>query len=245
MDADGWQSLPLQHTKCKTLEHFLSDCKHFSKHSTKVHNNIISAVLDQLLTLKPQGWEFLPETELCKLPQSIPFQWDSPEEERKEQQHRPNITAWPEHAADWIVLFLEFTRATNKPDNMDRAKAAKGSQYYAVVCAINNAADVPGTEDICACTLPFTFGTLGSVLEPEAHSHLEQLDIKKKHFNSILGACVRAAVLGLAAMSDARTAGGNTVLLPAYEWSIWYCDCCPLTGGTHDSRPKPMRFEGG
>eukprot|EP00961_Rhodomonas_salina_P129869 1749160-Rhodomonas_salina.1 len=56
--------------KHETLEHFLSDCKHFWKHCTKVHNDISAAVLDQLRTLKPQGWEFLPKTELCKLPQS-------------------------------------------------------------------------------------------------------------------------------------------------------------------------------
>eukprot|EP00961_Rhodomonas_salina_P212085 2863611-Rhodomonas_salina.1 len=54
--------------------------------------------------------------------------------------------------------------------------------------------------------LEFIFGTRGSVLEPEAQAHLQELCIDNKHHHNILGAGVLAAIAGLATMSDARTA---------------------------------------
>ena len=85
--------------------------------------------------LQLPGWFFYYETTIKNLP--FKFTWASPGEEAEQQDRRPDGVAYNE--VEGVVIFLEFTRAMDNPDNMERALQEKGKQYKEVMEALERA----------------------------------------------------------------------------------------------------------
>ena len=116
------------------------------------------------------------------------------------------------------VIFLEFTRAMDNPDNMAAACEAKGKQYRIPLRALMKAQE-PGRRKrgalavASATTAPLIFGVRGTVLMDVAASSLESLGLNKAQLHKVLASGVRAAITAASEMCAARFAALRT--LPA------------------------------
>ena len=119
----------------ETLAHFQSQCGQFTANRTAAHNDIARATLAALKDMRLPNWRFYYETTLDELP--FKFKWADAAEEEEQCKRRPDGVAWNE--VEGRVVFLEFTRAMDNPDNIRDALEAKGVQYAAAERALERA----------------------------------------------------------------------------------------------------------
>jgi hypothetical protein len=152
------------------------------------------------------NWVFLYETSFSEMP--FKFKWASGEEEMMEQYRRPDGVAW--NATTGTVIFLEFTRAMDNPDNMAAALLRKGVQYDAAVAALQraqrSAAHKHSTRIHSVSTAPLIFGVRGVVMIDEARRALQELRLTEAKLKKALTAGVRAAISSASDMCTARAA---------------------------------------
>jgi hypothetical protein len=198
----------------ETLAHFQCGCPQFAEARTAAHHSIARAVVAHLKDLRLPNWTFYYETELRDLP--FKFKWASELEERKQSQRRPDGVAW--NPVLGKVIFLEFTRAMDNPDNMAAACAAKGQQYMVPMRALQKAQrsrehrhPALVTEQIS--TAPLIFGVRGAVLMDVAGVSLAPLGLTTKQLHRVLASGVRAAITAASTMCSARFAANKS--LPA------------------------------
>ena len=183
--------------KLETLAHFQSECPQFALNLTAAHHAIARAVMAYLKDLSLPNWTFYYETELQDLP--FQFKWSSRAEEEEQAARRPDGVAWNPILGK--VIFLEFTRAMDNPQNMVEALAAKGQQYCAAMLAVNRANPL-----ISASTAPMIFGVRGTVMVSEAREGLAPLQLKRAQLEKALAHGVRAAITAASEMCSARFA---------------------------------------
>mmetsp|Transcript_61234 Transcript_61234/g.126488 ORF Transcript_61234/g.126488 Transcript_61234/m.126488 type:complete len:503 (-) Transcript_61234:1075-2583(-) len=192
----------------ETLTHFQSECPQFQLNRTAAHHAIARATVAALKDLRLPQWQFFYETPLSELP--FRFKWASPGEEEEQAARRPDGVAWNE--ATGTVIFLEFTRAMDNPDNMARACQVKGQQYEVPERALREAQRFrayrhQGSAAIrSVSTCPLIFGVRGTVLVEEAWTGLQALELTKGQLRKILTCGVRAAVSAASDMCTARFA---------------------------------------
>ena len=198
----------------ETQAHFHCMCPQFTEPRTAAHHNITRAVVAHLKDLRLANWEFFYETELKNLP--FKFKWASEREELKQAQRRPDGVAW--NPVLGKVIFLEFTRAMDNPDNMAAACEAKGNQYAIPMRALRQAQrsrehrhPALVTEQIS--TAPLIFGVRGAVLMDVARESLTPLQLTGAQLDRVLASGVRAAVTVASSMCAARFAAKRS--LPA------------------------------
>ena len=157
----------------ETLCHFQSVCQLFQANRIAAHRDIARATVAAMKDLRLQGWTFHYETTLKNLP--FEFAWASPGEKAEQQDRRPDGVAYNE--MEGVVIFLEFTRAMDNPDNMERALQEKGEQYKAAMAALERAQrrratkHTPGITSIS--TAPLIFGVRGTVMMDTAREALQ------------------------------------------------------------------------
>ena len=190
----------------ETLCHFQSECKQFKKNSTLAHNDIARATMAAIKDMKLPNWQFFYETALEDLP--FQFRWANEVEEARQRRRRPDGVAWNEVLGE--VMFLEFTRAMDNPDNMSAALARKGHQYDAAVAALLRAQTRRATRHSShiakVSTAPLIFGVRGTVMIDEARTALAGLGLKEAQLKRALAAGVRAAITAASDMCTARVA---------------------------------------
>ena len=129
-------------------------------------------------------------------------------EEREQQDRRPDGVAWNE--LEGKVIFLEFTRAMDNPDNMSVALECKGNQYTEAMAALERAQRSRAwrhqTAITSVTTAPLIFGVRGTVLIDEARTSLQALKLSEKQLQKVLTRGVREAVTAASEMCTARTA---------------------------------------
>ena len=190
----------------ETLCHFQSECGQFTANRMDAHNAIARATMASLKDLKLPGWRFYYEQQLKELP--FKFAWASREEELEQQARRPDGVAWNE--LEGKVIFLEFTRAMDNPDNMAAALERKGQQYVVAMDALRRAQDRRDTRHKIrigqVSTAPLIFGVRGTVLINDARSSLQGLQLSEKQLLKVLTRGVREAVTAASDMCSARMA---------------------------------------
>ena len=190
----------------ETLCHFQSECLQFEANRTAAHHAIARSTVAALKDLRLTNWTFYYETSLDKLP--FNFAWASEEEQQREQDRRPDGVAW--NPILGAVIFLEFTRAMDNPDNMAAALVRKGAQYDAAVAALQRAQRSRehrhATAISSVSTAPLIYGVRGTVLIDEARDSLQQMRLTEPQLRRALTAGVRAAISGASEMCTARTA---------------------------------------
>ena len=183
--------------KLETLAHFQSECPQFAANRTAAHHAIARAVMAHLKDLALPNWTFYYETELQDLP--FEMKWASRAEEEEQAARRPDGVAWNPILGK--VIFIEFTRAMDNPQNMEEALAAKGQQYTAAMQAVGRANPL-----ISATTAPMIFGVRGTVIVSEARDGLAPLQLKQEQLYKALAQGVRAAITAASDMCSARFA---------------------------------------
>lgn len=190
----------------ETLCHFQSECKQFRANRTLAHHDIARATVAALKDIRLPGWKFYYETTMKDLP--FEFAWSSLDEEVEQQDRRPDGVAYNE--MEGTVIFLEFTRAMDNPDNMLRALADKGEQYVEAVAALERAQRRRATRHLpriqSVSTAPLIFGVRGTVLMTTAREALHQLKLTEPQLKRVLAAGVRAAITAASNMCSARAA---------------------------------------
>jgi hypothetical protein len=198
-DAEG---MPVKETLC----HFQSECKHFKKNRTLAHNDIARATMAALKDMHLTNWKFFYETALEELP--FKFKWADDVEEERQRRRRPDGVAW--NAISGEVVFMEFTRAMDNPDNMAVALARKGHQYDKAVEALTRAQNYRSTKHSSriagVSTAPLIFGVRGTVMIDEARESLRVLGLTEAQLKRALATGVRAAITAASDMCTARTA---------------------------------------
>ena len=127
------------------------------------------------------------------------FKWANPAEEEEQRTRRPDGVVW--NSVDNVILFLEFTRAMDNPDNMSAALERKGGQYNIAVEAARRANLL-----YTVATAPLIFGVRGTVLLDEARDALIALGLPDGKLKKALAAGVRAAITAASDMCSARAA---------------------------------------
>jgi hypothetical protein len=190
----------------ETLGHFQSVCPQFRLNRTSAHHDIAKATVAKLKDMRLEGWKFYYETTFENLP--FKFAWASEVEERKQKDRRPDGVAW--HEVEGTVLFLEFTRAMDNPDNMSEALVKKGHQYDAAVKALVKAQSSRvlkhSSRIASVTTAPLIFGVRGTVLLDEAREALRPLNLREAQLRKAMAAGVRAAITAASDMCSARAA---------------------------------------
>jgi hypothetical protein len=198
-DADG---MPAR----ETLGHFQSMCKQFRKNRTAAHHAIARATVAAIKDMRLQNWKIFYETPMSELP--FKFKWASALEEAEQANRRADGVAWNE--VNGQVMFLEFTRAMDNPDNMSAALETKGDQYKEAVRALERAQRCRQTKHptsiIYISTAPLIFGVRGTVLMDEARAALMPFNLTEAQLKKVLGAGVRAAITAASDMCSARAA---------------------------------------
>jgi hypothetical protein len=195
----------------ETLAHFQSECPQFAPNRTAAHHAIARAVVAQLKDLRLSNWTFFYETEIQHLP--FKFKWASVTEEREQEVRRPDGVAW--NPVKGEVIFLEFTRAMDNPDNMAAACIAKGAQYDVPIRALRRAQDFRATKHkdhiYSITTAPLIFGVRGTVLMDVASEALRPLGLTHAQMKTTLARGVRAAITAASEMCSARFAALRSV----------------------------------
>lgn len=195
----------------ETLCHFQSECKHFQKNRITAHHDIAKATMAALKDTNKKGWVFFYETELRHLP--FKFAWASEAEAREQEERRPDGVAW--NALEGTVIFLEFTRAMDNPDNMQAACQAKGRQYAVAEEALRRAQRRASTRHPTLIgtirTAPLIFGVRGTVMVQEAQEGLAPLKLTSSELDRVLARGVRAAITAASDMCAARFAALKTL----------------------------------
>ena len=190
----------------ETLCHFQSECAQFQSNRMAAHNDIARATIAALKDLKLKGWTFLYETKIKDLP--FQFAWSTEEERRQQQDRRPDGVAYNE--LEGTVVFLEFTRAMDNPENMLAAFEKKGQQYSTAMEALIRAQSRAATQHNphigSVTTAPLIFGVRGTVLMEEARASLQALKLSGKQLAKVLTCGVRAAITAASEICTARTA---------------------------------------
>lgn len=123
-------------------------------------------------------------------------------------QRRPDGVAWNPVLGE--VIFLEFTRAMDNPENMAAAAAAKGNQYEIPMRALRDAQNHSATKHTShiyqVSTAPLIFGARGTVLMKEAIEGLAPFQLTTAKINKVLASGVRAAITAASSMCGARFA---------------------------------------
>ena len=108
------------------------------------------------------------------------------------------------------VIFLEFTRAMDNPDNMVEALATKGQQYSIPMEALRRAQTMRtlrhSSHISSVSTAPLIFGVRGTVLVTEAANSLAPLKMTSAQLRKVLAHGVRAAITAASDMCSARFA---------------------------------------
>jgi hypothetical protein len=159
-----------------------------------------------LKDMRLPNWKIFYETALSALP--FKFKWANEVEEERQQDRRPDGVAWNEVSGQ--VIFLEFTRAMDNPDNMAAALEKKGQQYAAAMRALERAQRCRemkhSTRILYISTAPLIFGVRGTVLFNEARASLMPFNLTEAKLKRVLAAGVRAAITAASDMCSARTA---------------------------------------
>ena len=120
---------------------------------------------------------------------------------------RPDGVAFNE--MEGTVVFLEFTRAMDNPDNIKEALARKGRQYATAMRALERAqrrsATKHSTPIRVVTTAPLIFGVRGTVLINEARAALMPIGLTEGQLKRVLAAGVRAAITAASEMCTARS----------------------------------------
>lgn len=106
----------------ETLCHFQSECPQFELNHTAAHHAIARATVAALKDMRLPGWKFFYEIAFADLP--FQFKWANAAKAEQEHKRWPDGVAWNE--VDSTVIFLEFTRAMDNPENMTAAWERKG-----------------------------------------------------------------------------------------------------------------------
>ena len=190
----------------ETLTQVQSECEHFAANRITAHHAIARATLAALKDMRLPNWQFMYETTFSEMP--FKFKWASEEEELQEEGRRPDGMAWNHITGQ--VLFLEFTRVMDNPDNMSAALEKKGHQYDAAVEALRRAqgssAHQHSTRIASVATAPLIFGVRGMILISEAAEALQALLLTDAQLLRALAHGMRAAITAASEMCSARTA---------------------------------------
>lgn len=190
----------------ETQARFQCCCPQFETNCTAAHHLIAHAVVASLKDLWLPNWTFFYETEFADLP--FKFKWASALEERKQIHSRPDGVAWNPVLGQ--VIFLEFSRVMDNPDNMLAACEAKGKQYKAAMLALLKAQrnlQLRHTKRIhSVITCPLIFGVRCTVLMDVANESLAPMALKPVQLQRVLAIGVRAAITAALDMCCARFA---------------------------------------
>jgi ribonuclease HI len=190
----------------ETLGHFQSECEQFALNRTAAHHAIARATMAALKDMRLPNWQFFYEMPFGEMP--FAFKWASEEEKEQQAKRRPDGMAW--NSVTGQVLFLEFTRAMDNPDNMQAALDRKGHQYDEAVTALQaaqrNSKFKHSTTISSVNTAPLIFGVRGTVLINDAREALQALNLTGAQLKRALAQGVRAAIAGASDMCSARAA---------------------------------------
>ena len=190
----------------ETLGHFQSVCPQFQLNRTTAHHDIAKAVVAKMKDIRLDGWKIYYETTLDDLP--FKFAWANAREEEEQRRRRPDGVAWNE--VEGKVVFLEFTRAMDNPDNMSEALVNKGRQYEAAMAALRRAQNLRALRHSsrisAVVTAPLIFGVRGTVMVNEAREVLSSLQLSEAQLRKVLAAGVRAAISAASDLCTARAA---------------------------------------
>ena len=164
-----------------------------------------------LKDLRLPNWTFYYETELQHRP--FQFMWKTEAEKQRQMVRRPDGVAW--NPVLGRVIFLEFTRAMDNPENMTTACMLKGRQYAVPMRALQQAQqsrELRHSQAIHSITTsPLIFGVRGTVLMKEAREGLAPMELTEKQLKTVLASGVRAAITAASEMCAARFAALRSV----------------------------------
>ena len=175
----------------ETNMHIQCECSKYEENRTAAHHAIAKATLAGLKDLRLPGWQFWYETPFKDLP--FEFEWSAEDLAGKVKQpdRRPDGVAW--HEPSGSLYFLEFTRAWDDGDSLQRAEERKAEQYSCAEQAIRNSA-AWRSKVRSVDTLPFVFGVRGSVRHKTLRENLLVMDVKPRQCGGIILRGIRAAI---------------------------------------------------